>query len=145
MTLELTEEETAALTRLLSQTIDDDRYPLSPRIQTFKGILAKIRPLAAPSAPQGAEAEEVRETLPPLGITSRRVPQPESVGAAKGEFLLQSSDPISRVIFRRADCSTAHQENFLDRPKRIRRPSCSDSVDYVYGRHDVPSQLALLL
>jgi hypothetical protein len=44
MQLDLIEEETAALTQLLTNTIDADRYPLSPRIQTLKGILAKIRP-----------------------------------------------------------------------------------------------------
>jgi hypothetical protein len=54
MQLDLTEEETAALTRLLTNTTDSDRYPLSPRIQTLKAILAKIRP------------EPVREPLPPL-------------------------------------------------------------------------------
>ena len=54
MTLDLSDEETAALARLLTTTIGDDRYPLSPRIQTFKAILAKIRP------------EPVREPLPPL-------------------------------------------------------------------------------
>jgi hypothetical protein len=54
MILDLTDEETAALARLLSQTIDADRYPLSPRIQTLKRILRKIRP------------EPAREPLPPL-------------------------------------------------------------------------------
>lgn len=44
----------AALTRLLTNTIDGDRYPFSPRIQMLKGILAKIRP------------EPTREPLPPL-------------------------------------------------------------------------------
>jgi hypothetical protein len=44
MTLDLTDIEAAALARLLTTTIDDDRYPLSPRIQTLKAILAKIRP-----------------------------------------------------------------------------------------------------
>ena len=53
MTLELNDEETAALSRLLSQTVDSDRYPFSPRVQALKGILAKIRP------------EPVREPLPP--------------------------------------------------------------------------------
>ena len=52
MMLDLTDEETDALARLLSRTIDDDRYPLSPRIQTLKSILAKIRP------------EPVRKPLP---------------------------------------------------------------------------------
>ena len=54
MTIDLTDEETAALMRLLNKAIDADRYPLSPRIQTLKGILAKIRP------------EPEREPLPPL-------------------------------------------------------------------------------
>jgi len=53
MTLELTDEETIALVRLLSDTIDGDRFPLSPRIQMLKGILAQIRP------------EPAREPLPP--------------------------------------------------------------------------------
>src|SRR5437868_1673131 len=44
MMLDLTDDETDALATLLRRTIDDDRYPLSPRVQTLKGILAKIRP-----------------------------------------------------------------------------------------------------
>ena len=54
MQLNLNDDEAAALTRLLTNTIDADRYPLSPRIQTLKAILGKIRP------------EPVREPLPPL-------------------------------------------------------------------------------
>jgi hypothetical protein len=53
MTPDLTDEETAALVRLLSDTINNDRYPLSPCILTLKAILAKLRP------------EPVREPLPP--------------------------------------------------------------------------------
>jgi hypothetical protein len=41
MTLDLSDEETAALARLLTTTIDDNRYPFSPRIQTLKAILAR--------------------------------------------------------------------------------------------------------
>jgi hypothetical protein len=39
--LDLTDEETLALLYLLTKTIETDRYPLSPRIQTFRGILAE--------------------------------------------------------------------------------------------------------
>jgi hypothetical protein len=53
MMLDLTEEETDALARLLRGTIDGDRYPLSPRVQTLKAILAKI------------QAEPAHEPLPP--------------------------------------------------------------------------------
>jgi hypothetical protein len=41
---DLTDEETDALARILRDTINADRYPLSPRVQMWKGILAKIRP-----------------------------------------------------------------------------------------------------
>jgi hypothetical protein len=53
MTPDLTDEETAAPIRLLSETINDDRYPLSPRIQLLRTILAKFKP------------EPAREPLPP--------------------------------------------------------------------------------
>jgi hypothetical protein len=53
MMLDLTEEETDALAKLLSRTIDDDRYPFSSRIQSLKAILAKLKP------------EPVREPLSP--------------------------------------------------------------------------------
>ena len=45
MTIDLSEEETEALARLLRNAIDDDRYPLSPRVQTWKAILGKREPL----------------------------------------------------------------------------------------------------
>jgi hypothetical protein len=37
MTLDLTEEEAAALVRLVRRAIDDDPYPLSPRLAPLKG------------------------------------------------------------------------------------------------------------
>jgi hypothetical protein len=67
MQLDLTDEETAALTRLLTHTIDDDRYPLSPRIQMLKAILEKIRP------------EPAREPLPPLKVYA-----PPRIGKGQG-------------------------------------------------------------
>jgi hypothetical protein len=53
MTLDLTDEETAALLRGLDSIIDGDRFPFSPRILTLKAIRAKLRP------------EPTREPLPP--------------------------------------------------------------------------------
>jgi hypothetical protein len=53
MTLDLSDPETDALATLLRRIIDDDRFPLSPRIQTLRAILGKIRP------------EPTREPLPP--------------------------------------------------------------------------------
>jgi hypothetical protein len=46
--LELTDEKTEALTRELSQIIENDRYPLSPRIVALKEILGQLRPEPAP-------------------------------------------------------------------------------------------------
>jgi hypothetical protein len=42
--LELSDEETAALTQELHDIVENDRYLFSPRIRTLRGILAKIRP-----------------------------------------------------------------------------------------------------
>jgi hypothetical protein len=53
MTLGLTDEEAAALTQELHEIVENDRYPFSPRIQTLRAILAKLRP------------EPPREPLPP--------------------------------------------------------------------------------
>src|ERR1700738_5154794 len=52
MNLDLSDDEAAALIRELDCIIQDDRYPLSPRIVTLKAILAKLRP------------EPIREPLP---------------------------------------------------------------------------------
>jgi hypothetical protein len=56
MTLDLTDEEAAALIRELHDIIESDRYPFSPRIRAPRAILAKLRP------------EPVREPLPPLKV-----------------------------------------------------------------------------
>jgi hypothetical protein len=46
MTLDLTDNEKAALVELLRETIDRDRFPLSPRITQLRAILAKLDPPA---------------------------------------------------------------------------------------------------
>jgi hypothetical protein len=52
MTLDLTEEEAAALTQELHDIVEGDSYPFSPRIRTLRAVRAKLRP------------EPVREPLP---------------------------------------------------------------------------------
>ncbi len=44
MTLDLTDDEKQALARLLRNTIDEARYPLSPRLVPLKAILTKLDP-----------------------------------------------------------------------------------------------------
>jgi hypothetical protein len=51
MNLDLTDTEAEALAQELGGTINYARYPLSPRIQTLKAILAKLRPEPARPAP----------------------------------------------------------------------------------------------
>jgi len=46
MTLDLTDDERLVLAALLRRTIEDDRYPLSPRLRPLKAILAKLDPPA---------------------------------------------------------------------------------------------------
>jgi hypothetical protein len=51
--LDLTDDEAAALTQELHDIVENDRYPFSPRVQTLRAILGKLRP------------EPVRKPLPP--------------------------------------------------------------------------------
>jgi hypothetical protein len=48
MKLELSDEEADALVRLLRDAIDRDRYPLSPRVLTWKAIREKLKPQPMP-------------------------------------------------------------------------------------------------
>jgi hypothetical protein len=56
MNLDLSDEETAALTQELHKIVENDRYPFSPSIRTLRAILGQLRP------------EPVREPLPPLKV-----------------------------------------------------------------------------
>jgi hypothetical protein len=49
--LELADEETFALLNLLVETIEADKFPLSPRVQILRAILAKFGPMAAAPPP----------------------------------------------------------------------------------------------
>jgi hypothetical protein len=42
--LPLTDDEFSALTTLLRHTIQNDRYPLAPRLRPYQAILAKLDP-----------------------------------------------------------------------------------------------------
>jgi hypothetical protein len=47
MHLKLTDAEAPALIALLKHAIDEDRYPLSERVQTWQGIPDKLEPCPA--------------------------------------------------------------------------------------------------
>jgi hypothetical protein len=62
MQLDLTDEETLALLNLLTDAIENDRYPLSPRIRTLRGILYKFGPMGpAPPPPARRPTPEERD------------------------------------------------------------------------------------
>ena len=52
--IELPDAEAEALARELGSIIESARYPLSPRIQTLRGVFAGLRPEPARPAPPGA-------------------------------------------------------------------------------------------
>jgi hypothetical protein len=56
MPLDLTDEETAALLRLLREAIDGDRFPLSPRVQVLRAVPVRLGP------------EPAREPVPPRRV-----------------------------------------------------------------------------
>jgi hypothetical protein len=66
MTPDLSEDETRALAELLKRAINDDRNPLSPRIQKLRAILAKLDPsTVAPPNPYPLLPNTTRSRAPP--------------------------------------------------------------------------------
>jgi hypothetical protein len=61
------DRQRATLLDELNRTIDHDRYPLSPRIQTLKGILEKIRPQPVPE-----RLPPMKQYEPPRATAARR-------------------------------------------------------------------------
>ena len=51
MPLDLDDDDKAALVELLRETIERDRFPLSPRVKRLRGILAKLGVGSAPAVP----------------------------------------------------------------------------------------------
>jgi hypothetical protein len=64
---DLTDEETAALVAELDRTIENDRYPFSPRIRRLREIRAKIKPY-----PVRELLPATRHYEPPREVSGRR-------------------------------------------------------------------------
>jgi hypothetical protein len=71
MQIDLTDEETFALLNLLVDTIEADRYPMSPRIRLLRGILDKFGEIG-PVSPELAQKLRRYASPPPA-----RRPTPE--------------------------------------------------------------------
>ncbi len=52
MTLDLTDDETAALVAHLKHAIEYDRFPMAPRLDPLKAMLVKLEPPAVASEPE---------------------------------------------------------------------------------------------
>ncbi len=74
MTLDLTDDEARVLAKHLRRTIDDDPFPLAPRLDPLKAVLAKLDPPALRPEP-----------LPPL-----KPGDAPSVGRSKWTAVKQS-------------------------------------------------------
>lgn len=69
---DLTHDDKAAIAALLRETIERDRFPLSPRIKGLKAILAKLEPPAVPRITYPAPKPSER---PSWAMASRRAPR----------------------------------------------------------------------
>jgi hypothetical protein len=67
MNLDLSDKEEKTLADELDAVVRNDRYPLSPRIQMLKAILAKLRP-----EPVREPLPEPKRYAPPHATTARR-------------------------------------------------------------------------
>ena len=67
MKFDLSDEQAAALTKELSDIIENDRWPFSPRIWMLKSILAKLRP-----EPVRQPLSPVKRPEPPRATAARR-------------------------------------------------------------------------
>ena len=76
MRLDLTDEETAALTQELHDIVEHDSYPFSPRIRTLRAILAKLRPEPVPLPP--------RKVYAPLALTAKTMPLDQRADQCRG-------------------------------------------------------------
>jgi hypothetical protein len=67
MQLDLTDEESASLLRELNNIIENDRYPLSPRIRVLRGIRAKFPSASTPAASSATDGRRAKSAAKAAG------------------------------------------------------------------------------
>jgi hypothetical protein len=73
MTLDLTDDEARSLATYLCRAIDEDRFPLSPRLAPLRAILAKLDPPAArPELPPPVKAYTAPSAARPASAMGMR-------------------------------------------------------------------------
>jgi hypothetical protein len=68
MTHDLTDDEVVTLARYLRQKLDDERFPLAPRLDPVKAILARLDP----PAPQPERLPRLKPGMGPSHGQKRR-------------------------------------------------------------------------
>jgi hypothetical protein len=116
MQLDLTDEETLALLNPLTDRIERDRYPLSPRIRALRGILAKFGPMAPPPP--------ARPPTPPGATTVRRPAAKANLTAAATPITYYPSQNA-----RMASCSAPTLVNPRSAAAALRPPNCRASAE----------------
>jgi hypothetical protein len=81
MHLDLADDETAALTQELNETVENDPYPFSPRIRTLRAILAKLRPEPVRRWRRGGCMRR-RKPLPEDGVSRRTLRNAQDIVAS---------------------------------------------------------------
>jgi hypothetical protein len=79
MQLDLDDEETRALLNVLMDAIEDDRWPLSPRVQLLRGILMKFGEMEG-VAPELAEKLRRYASPPPAPLPRPKPYAPPTKG-----------------------------------------------------------------
>jgi len=67
--MDLTDAELAAIKKLIKRAIQEDRFPLSPRLDPLRAVLAKLNPAAAAAlsrrpTPKSAKPATTRPPAP---------------------------------------------------------------------------------
>jgi len=82
MQLDLDDEETRALLNLLTEAIEGDRYPMSPRVRALKDILVKFGEIGG-LPPELAQRLRRYTSPPPAPRPPPKVYEPTSRGRYK--------------------------------------------------------------
>jgi hypothetical protein len=74
-TVDLTDDELAALSAAIQRLIDEDKFPRAPRLDLLRSALAKLDPVAARTPPgRSCRARNPRRWLRARHRTARRKP-----------------------------------------------------------------------
>jgi len=97
MTLDLTDDEAAALARVLRRVIDDDRFPHSPRMAPLRAILGKLEPpVGKPEPPPPLTGGDAPSSTLGAGGDDEALPwAPHDVGERR-----PGAGPLDRMVSR---------------------------------------------